>query len=86
MPMYAYLHMFIVHTFAIVPKHGYAFVHLTVHIHIHYRIMENWHSFSCVLLKCEKDNIYCTFIGESVSIYMVICFHVCLLRLDVPLQ
>lgn len=39
MSMNAYLHIFIAHTFAVVPKYGYAFVHLTVHIHIHYRIM-----------------------------------------------
>lgn len=44
------------------------------------------HSFSCVLLEYEKDNIYCTFIGESVSAYRVICFHMRLLRLDVPSQ
>lgn len=86
MPMYAYLLMFVVHAFAVVPKYGYAFVHLTVHIHMHYRMMGNASTLFFLFNKCEKYNFYCTFIGESVSVYMFICFQTCLPRLDVPLQ
>lgn len=44
MPMCASLHMFTLHTFAFVPKYGYAFAHLTAHTHT-LRIMGNASAF-----------------------------------------